>query len=113
MWATGGLALVVATVAAAWSAMADEERRQQRRDGPVVGDRPLRAETGHCLAGVEQLAQPLRVAGTGGGLGVVLREVQAVRQQERVDSRGRAGGVVPGVDAQQPFFRRRDAERRD
>ena len=57
-----------------------------------------RAEAPHRGRGVEELAQPLRIADAGRRLGVVLGEVQGVGQQKRVEARRRAGGRIPGLD---------------
>ena len=59
---------------------------------------PRRAEASHGDRRVEELAQALRIADAGRRLGVVLGEVEGVREQKRVEARGRAGGRIPGLD---------------
>ena len=63
-----------------------------------------RAEASHRGRRVEELAQALRIADAGRRLGVVLGKVQGVGQQERVEARRRARGLIPGLDVDERVF---------
>ena len=58
----------------------------------------------HERLAIEELGKPLRVARSGGGLGVVLGELQGGGQDERIGARGGTGGRTTGIDrGETPF----------
>ena len=71
------------------SPVAREQRVEQVRDRRVVADVEPLAEAVHQRLAVEQLRQPLAVAGPGRALRVVLGELQRVGQEEGVGARRR------------------------
>ena len=91
-------------------AIAVEQRVEQRLDRLVEAHAVRFTEPRHHRQRVEQLGQPLGVAGAGRRLGVVFGEVQAVGQQERVEARRGARRLIPRIDADQPLFGLGDAE---
>jgi len=69
-----------------------------------------RAELSHDVDRVEQLAQPLGIAHAGWRFRVVLGEVERLGQQERVQPRRRAGGLIAGLDVDERLFVFREPE---
>ncbi len=83
---------------AAGLVVAGQEGLEERVDDLVEPHLPHGTEAAHGGRRVEELTETLRIADAGRRFGVVLGKVDGVRQEERVEARGRAGRRVPGID---------------
>ncbi len=86
-------------------AVAGHQRIEQRFHRPVESRVELVPEARHQRLFGKQLREPLAVAGACRRLSVVLRELQGVRQDERIRACGGAGRRITRVDMGQTDFR--------